>query len=269
MLVQRAAPVQVIYLGYPATTGLPNMDYVISDPHISPPEHDDLFTERVLRLKDCFLCFHPHDDAPDVAPLPFDKNGFVTFGSFNNLPKISPTTVRVWSQALQVVPESRLVIKTLSFQDPGTRELFHQQFEEHGIQRTRVDLLPPTVPLARFLDEYRRIDIGLDSLPYNGGTTTCEALWMGVPVVTTPGEQFCSRMGLSILKTVQLEELIASSQEHMVQLAAELAANPGQLRDYRNGMRARLRNSALCDSAAFTLDFESKLFAVINRGSGV
>lgn len=259
VIARRAAPRQALYLGYPGTSGLPNMDYLISDRHISPPESDALCTEQVLRLPDCFLCFHPHEDAPQVAPPPCEENGIITFGSFNNLPKLSPTTVQLWSRVLQEVAESRLVIKTLSFQDPGTRELFHQQFEEQGVSRDRVDLLPPTVPLARFLEEYGRMDIGLDTVPYNGGTTTCEALWMGVPVITLPGEQFCSRMGMSILKTVGLDELIAESSDHFVQLAVGLAKDTERLSSWRQDMRSRLLESPLCDAAAFTQGFEACL----------
>lgn len=259
VMTRRAAPRQAMYLGYPGTSGLPNMDFLISDRHISPPKLRSCYTEEVVRLKHCFLCFHPHDDAPEVAPPPSDQNGYVTFGSFNNLPKVSPTTIRLWSRVLHEVTDSRLVLKTLSFQDPGTRDLFHEQFEQQGIERDRVDLLPPTVPLSKFLEEYRRIDIGLDTVPYNGGTTTCESLWMGVPVITIAGDQFCSRMGMSILKTVGLEELIADSVDDYVRLACELAADPAQRRTWREDMRNRLLESPLCDAESFTHDFESRL----------
>lgn len=263
LLTQRAAPVQALYLGYPCTSGLPNVDFVISDSRVSPLEYDDLYSERVLRLQRPFLCFHPHDDAPDIAPLPFDENGFVTFGSFNNLPKISPMTVRLWAKVLQSVPASRLVMKTLSFQDPGTRELFRSQFADEGIDSSRIDLLPPTVPLTKFLDEYRRIDVGLDSVPYNGGTTTCESLWMGVPVITMPGRHFFSRMGLSLLQSVDLPELVASSEKDFVRIATNLANNTDRLRVWRKGMRDRLARSPLCDASGFTAEFEELLVRAV------
>lgn len=240
-----------MYLGYPCTSGLSNMDFVISDHHLSPPEHDNLYTEKVQRLDNCFLCFHPHEDAPPVAPAPSIKNGFVTFGSFNNLPKISPTTVKLWADILHAVPGARLVLKALSFVDAATRELFYQQFVAENIDRSRIDLLPPTIPLAKFLDEYRRIDIALDPLPYNGGTTTCEALWMGVPVITLPGRHFFGRMGLSILKTLALDECIASSPADYVRIAVELAHDPERLkREYRSMLRSacRIRHSAMAQS---------------------
>ncbi len=266
VITQRAAPVQATYLGYPCTSGLPNMDFIISDHHLSPPEFEPLYTERVQRLDGCFLCFHPHDEAPEVAPTPHQINGFVTFGSSNNLPKISPTTVKLWSDILKAVPDSRLVLKALSFVDTGTQDLFHDHFATHGIQRSRVDLLPPTVPLAKFLDEYRRIDIALDPLPYNGGTTTCEALWMGVPVITLPGQHFFGRMGLSILRTLRLEDCIATSATDYVRIAAELAGQPERLTQYRSTLRARVQNSALCDGQHFTRGLESAYKAMLNAG---
>lgn len=263
VITQRVAPVQAMYLGYPCTSGLPNMDFVISDSHVSPPKFDHLYGEAVLRLDGCFLCFHPHEDAPDVAPPPCVTNGFVTFGSFNNLPKISPSTVRLWSDVLSAVDDSRLVLKALSFVDEGTRELFYAQFAEHGVQRSRIDLLPPTIPLARFLDEYRRIDVGLDPIPYTGGTTTMEALWMGVPVITLPGSHFFSRMSLSILKTMGLDELVAGSSEDFVRLARTLAANPKRIIELRSTLRILMRNSGLCDGQQFTEKLESALLTTV------
>ncbi|MEZ6063408.1 MAG: tetratricopeptide repeat protein [Planctomycetaceae bacterium] len=269
VIVRRAAPVQVMYLGYPCTSGFTQMDYVLSDSHLSPARFENLYTERVQRLDHCFLCFHPHPDAPEVAPPPCEANGFITFGSFNNLPKISPTTIRLWSDVLKAVPNSRLAIKALSFVDEGTRELFAGQFEQHGITRSRIDLLPPTVPLAKFLHEYRRIDIGLDPLPYNGGTTTCEALWMGVPVITLPGRHFFERMGLSILKNLGCEEWIAESAEDFVRRAADVAGRPEQLRRDRRALRDRIRDSPLCDGTLFTQGLERAYCSMASFGGGI
>jgi predicted O-linked N-acetylglucosamine transferase (SPINDLY family) len=256
VILQRAAPAQAMYLGYPATSGLAGMDFNIADGHLSPPEYNHLYSERVARLANCFLCFHPHDDSPEVAPAPYESNGYVTFGSFNNLPKISRTTVALWSELLARVPKARLVLKALSLVDEGTREFFHQQFSENGVDRGRVDLLPPTIPLSKFLEEYRRIDIGLDPVPYNGGTTTCEALWMGIPVITLPGTTFCSRMGLSILHTLGREEWIARSKDDYIRIAAELAEQPLRIRQYRKELRGQMLASPLCDGPSFTADFE-------------
>jgi len=140
----------------------------------------------------------------------------------------------------------------LSFVDAETCELFHEHFMAHDIDHSRIDLLPPTVPLAKFLDEYRRIDVALAPLPYNGGTTTCETLWMGVPVITLPGQHFFGRMGLSILKTLALDECIAASPSDYVSIAVEMARNPERLTQYRSTLRTRLQQSPLCDGEAFT-----------------
>ena len=262
VLARRPAPVQALYLGYPGTSGLSAIDYIISDSRVSPPEFDNLYTEQVARLDGCFLCFHPHESAPQPAPAPFEQNGFVTFGSFNHLSKISSTTVKLWSRVLSAVPDSRLVLKALALTDPGTQDVFADQFADAGILRERVDLLPPTVPLSAFLDEYRRIDITLDPVPYNGGTTTCESLWMGVPVISLPGESFCARMGFSILNTAGLGDFVAESTDGYVALARELAENSHRLADMRRELRDRVAESPLCDGQSFTENFERVLLSI-------
>ncbi len=259
VLARRPAPVQAVYLGYPATTGLPSVDVLIGDSWVTPPEEDQLYTERVLRLDGCFLCFHPHRDAPEPAAPPHKTNGYITFGSFNHLSKLSQTTIRLWARVLNAVPNSRLVIKALALTDPGTREVTARRFEAAGIARDRLDLLPPTVPLARFLDEYRRIDIALDTTPYGGGTTTCAALWMGVPVLTLPGRTFASRMSLSLLMTVGRPDLIADSPEDYVRRAVELAAHPDRLQNDRRILRQQVAESPLCDGRRFAQRFHEAM----------
>ena len=265
VLARRPAPVQAVYLGYPATTGLPSVDVLIGDPWVTPPEADELYTERVLRLDGCFLCFHPHQDAPEPAAPPSETNGSITFGSFNHLSKLSLTAIRLWARVLDMVPGSRLVLKALALTDPGTRELTAGRFEAAGIARDRLDLLPPTVPLSRFLDEYRRIDIALDPTPYGGGTTTCEALWMGVPVLTLPGRTFASRMSLSLLMTVGRPDLIADSPEDYVRRAVELATQPGRLQIDRRVLRQQVAESPLCDGHRFAQRFHDLMEGFLTR----
>jgi predicted O-linked N-acetylglucosamine transferase (SPINDLY family) len=257
MLARRAAPVQALYLGYPSTTGLPSMDYLISDRWVSPPEFDEFYTERVHRLDQCFLCFHPYEDAPPVAESPFQRNGFVTFGSFNHLPKISPTTIQLWSRILLQASDARLVLKSLSLVDAATREYFYRQFDGYGVDRTRIDLLPPTVPLSKFLGEYRLVDVGLDPMPFNGGTTTCESLWMGVPVVSMPGKTFCSRMGTSILNAIGMGDWVADTPAAYVDRACQLAADPRHIAVCRGELRSRMQDSPLMDGRSFTRGLES------------
>ena len=247
LLKVKPAPLQALYIGYPCTSGLATMDYLISDRWVSPPDKDNLYTETVCRQPGGFWCFEPPEQAPPVAPLPMLRNGCPTFGSFNNLPKLSPTTVALWVRVLEAVPAARLVLQALAFADAPTREQVRERFAARGIDPGRLDLREPTLAFDRFLAGYSEIDIALDPLPFNGGTTTCQALWMGVPVITLPGEHFHSRMGLSILRQLELDELVADSAKDYVRTAAVLAADHGRLTALRRTLRERMRASSLCD----------------------
>ena len=257
LLARKPASRQALYLGYPCTSGLAAMDALIGDRRVTPPHQATLYSERLFALEHhCFLCFRPPYDAPEVASPPVLENGFITFGCFNNLAKVSATALGLWSQLLERIPDARLVLKALSFTDPGTRDLFREKLEALGVAPKRVDLLPPTTPKSRFLEEYRRIDIALDPFPYHGGTTSCEALWMGVPLISRVGAHFFSRMGLSILSSVGLPELAAESDEAYIATAAELAADIDRLQTLRAEQRPRLLASSLCDEAGFTAELE-------------
>ena len=257
LLPRRPAPIQALYLGYPCTSGVAAVDYVISDAIVSPPELARLYTEKVMALDGCFLCFRPYPDAPPVAPLPALVNGCVTFGCYNNLPKLSPSAIALWARVLHAVPDSWLALKAPGLGDPPTRQLFWRQLEAHGIARDRVWLDGITSPLSAFLAEYGRIDIALDSLPYGGGTTTCEALWMGVPVVSLAGRHFYSRMGASILTQAGLPNLVADSPDDFVRIAADLAADVDGLARLRAGLREQVRASAVCDGPRYARALEA------------
>lgn len=247
LLKAKPAPLQVLYIGYPCTSGLAAMDYLISDHWVSPPEQDFLYTEAVCRQPDSFWCFEPPAQAPPVGPLPLLGNGDVTFGSFNNLSKLSPATVALWARVLQAVPAARLVLQALAFADAPTREQVRERFAAHGIAPERLDIREPILAFERFLAGYGEIDIALDPLPFNGGTTTCQALWMGVPVITLPGQHFHSRMGLSLLRQLDLAELVADSAQSYVDIAAALAADHQRLEGLRRTLRGRMQASPLCD----------------------
>lgn len=247
LLKAKPAPLQVLYIGYPGTSGLATLDYLISDRWVSPPDKDDLYTETVSRQPGSFWCFEPPEQAPPVGPPPVQGNGYVTFGSFNNLPKLSPTTVALWARVLQAVPAGRLVLQALAFADASTRERVRERFAACGIAPERLHIRELTLAFDRFLTGYGEIDIALDPLPFNGGTTTCQALWMGVPVITLPGEHFYSRMGLSVLRHLELDELVADSAAAYVRIAAALAADRERLAALRRTLRERMRASALCD----------------------
>lgn len=262
LLARKPAPIQATYLGYPGKTERPANDWLIADHQLCPPEQNLDSHERIARLKNCFLCYQPQSDTPDVTPPPFEKNGFITFGSFNHLAKLTNSTVRLWSRVLDAVPDSRLVLKALPLADEQTRQLTKQRFADCGIDPARIAPLPPTVPLSVFLAEYSRMDIALDTVPYNGGTTSCDALWMGVPVISLPGGRFCSRMGASVLTAVGLEEFIAEDKDDYVRLASSLAANEDQIRSLRSTLKNQVASSLLCNAAEFTSDFETVIYKI-------
>lgn len=258
IFARRAAPVQISWLGYPDTTGITEMDYRLTDAVADPPGDSDAWhTERLERLPNGFLAFRPSVDAARPAAAPFHANGHVTFGSFNNNSKITPEVVALWARLLQIVPTARLILKSRSFADKTTIEHYSNQFKTHGISGDRFDLLPQTVEQSDHLRVYDRIDIALDPFPYNGTTTSCEALWMGVPVVTLTGRHHVSRVTASILTRCGLQELIAADADSYVAIAASLANDPARLDALRGGMRQRLQGSPLCDHDGFAAQVEN------------
>lgn len=250
-LARRAAPVQVTYIGYPNSTGLPAFDARIVDAITDPPGTDSLATERLVRLDGCFLCYRPPEIAPEPAPPPAAATGHVTFGSFNSLAKLSPPTIDLWARILNAVPDSRLVLKGKALSDPSVGGRFVERFAVHGVSPERIDLLGHTGTTREHLEQYGRVDIALDPFPYNGTTTTCEALWMGVPVIALHGDRHASRVGMSLLRAVGLDELIAASAPDYLRLATGLAADPGRRAVLRRDLRSRLAASPLCDASAF------------------
>jgi predicted O-linked N-acetylglucosamine transferase (SPINDLY family) len=257
IFVRRPAPVQVTYLGYPNTTGLHAIDYRLTDVWSDPEGVDSLYTEKLLRLPGGFLCFHPLVECPVVSASPAVACGHVTFGSFNNLAKISPGVVSLWAKLLEAVPDAHLFIKNHSLTDPATCERYYGLFKARGVLPTRVALMGSTPSQQEHLALYSRVDIALDTFPYNGTTTTCEALWMGVPVVTLAGERHSGRVGVSLLNAVGHPEWIAESPEHYIALAAKLATDLPKLAALRAGLRAYMAASPLCNRKAFAAKVEA------------
>jgi predicted O-linked N-acetylglucosamine transferase (SPINDLY family) len=258
-LALRPAPVCVTYLGYPNTTGMPGMDYRIVDSKTDPPGAEALSTETLLRLDPCFLCYRPLDEAPAVAPAPCAAAGRVTFGSFNIADKISPKTAAVWSRVLLAVPGSRLLLKSSKLADPASLARLLALFESNGVGQDRIEVLPYSSGVREHLGLYSRMDIALDTFPYNGTTTTCEALWMGVPVVALEGTMHAGRVGVSLLSAVGLPELIAKTPDEFVRIATGLASDRGRLGALRAGLRERMAASPLRDAKAFAARFEGAL----------
>jgi predicted O-linked N-acetylglucosamine transferase (SPINDLY family) len=258
IFARKPAPVQVAFLGYLNTTGMPTVDYRVTDAWADPPGMTDPFySERIVRLPRCGWAFHPFEEAPDVADAPAAKNGYITFGSFNKLSKLSPPLIATWAELMKQVPTSRLLLKWSSLADASTRQRFHSLFAAHGISSDRIELAGATASMSDHLASYGRIDLALDTFPYNGATTTCDALWMGVPVVTLAGDTHAGRIGVSLLTAIGLPELIAPSPDQYVQIATDLANDPTRLSHLRQTMRPRVINSPLQDPLTLTRALEA------------
>jgi len=256
VFAQKPAPLQASWAGYPATTGLAQIDYLIADRHQIGPEDERFYSERILRLEPGYVAYMPPEDAPEVAPLPAEKQGRVTFGSLNNVAKLNPEVFALWAELLRSVPGSRLLLAWASLGDARTRARLRARAEAAGIAADRL-VLRPGATGAGFLAQYREIDIALDPFPYSGGLTTCEALWMGVPVVTWPGRRFASRHSASHLFQAGLADWIAPSPAAYVARAIEAAADLPALARLRATMRTRLAASPLLDAPGFTARLEA------------
>jgi predicted O-linked N-acetylglucosamine transferase (SPINDLY family) len=258
LLARKPAPVQMTYLGYPAETGLATVDYRISDVYMDPPsEGEPAGPEQPLRLPHCYWAYRPPAAAAelDVGPPPFRRNGgAVTFGSFNDARRIHPGVIAAWARVLAELPEARLLMVVRRGGDAVA--FVADQFAAHGIAGDRVRLLPRQSPDAYFR-LYQDVDIAFDPFPYNGGITSLDSLWMGVPFVTLAGDRATGRTGLSLLSNVGLADLAARDPDQYVRLAVTLARAPERLSDCRHALRPRLRASPLMDERQFTHDLEA------------
>lgn len=255
VVARKPAPIQVSWAGYPGTTGLEAIDYIIADRNEIPHGAEIHYRERVLRMPDAYVCYEPPDAAPAVSPLPALKRRHVTFGSFNNPSKLNTEVVAVWAQILDRVPDSLLILRYQGLDDPDLAERLQSLFAGRGIDPARVSL-GGKLPHPRLLELYTEVDIALDTFPYNGGLTTLEALWMGVPVITWPGETFAGRHSLTHLSTIGLTETIARDPDHYVDLATSLAGDLKGLASLRAGLRTRVASSPLCDRERFARNFQ-------------
>jgi predicted O-linked N-acetylglucosamine transferase (SPINDLY family) len=255
VFAQKPAPVQCSWLGYFGTTGLPEIDYILADRFVIPTEDESYYSEQVWRLPDSYLCFTPPaDGAPSRRPRAQGRG--ITFGCFNNVLKITPPVVAAWSQILAGVPSSRLLLNTKQLDDVALCEALIAQFAAHGIPRERV-LCSGGGPRTALLAAYNEVDIALDPFPYGGGTTTVEALWMGVPVISLRGDRFTGRVGDSILATCGMAELVAAEVADYVARAIALAYDEERLAVLHATLRSRLAASALCDPPRFARHLEA------------
>jgi predicted O-linked N-acetylglucosamine transferase (SPINDLY family) len=257
-LSRRIAPVQISYLGYPNTTGIPAIDYRIVDSLTDPQGAEQFYTEKLIRLDPCFLCYQPPAaDLPDVKAPPSAVGARITFGSFNSAQKLVEPVVAAWSALLKEIPGSRLLLKSFAFDSAPTRRDFLKHFEQQGIAADRIEIRGSAESRADHLAAYHDVDIALDTFPYCGTTTTCEALLMGVPVVTLEGRTHAGRVGVSLLTNIGLPELIATSIDDYLQKAVSLARDPARIAALRPTLRDRLLRSPLCDAPKFMRRLES------------
>jgi predicted O-linked N-acetylglucosamine transferase (SPINDLY family) len=254
LFARKPAPVQITWLAYCSSTGLDAMDYRLSDPYLDPPESDDsIYSEQTIRLPETYWCYQPSSASPEINRLPALEQNHITFGCLNNFTKVSDPTLAAWTKLLHAVPNSRLLLHA---PQGGHRWQLQDRLARDGIDEHRLRFAEKA-PMLEYLRLYNRIDIALDTFPYGGGTTTCDALWMGVPVITLVGNTAVGRGGLSILSNLGLPELIARSEEEYVRLASELANDLPRLSDLRTSLRQQMERSPLMDAPRFARNVES------------
>jgi predicted O-linked N-acetylglucosamine transferase (SPINDLY family) len=258
-LARKPAPVMITAIGYPNTTGLPAMDFRVVDSITDPPGSEHFCTERLLRLDPCFLCYTPPQQAPEPAMPAGDAP--ITFGSFNNANKISRQTAELWGGLMRAVPNARLLLKARSMGDASVRETILARLEAGGVPSDRVDVVAYAAGRDGHLATYHRVHVALDTVPYNGTTTTCEALWMGVPVIATLGDRHAARVSASLLHAVGHPEWVAKDAADFARLGAALAADRAALGGLRGSLRGQMAASTLCDARAYGERFHAAIRA--------
>ncbi len=258
VMLQKPAPMQVTWLGYPNTTGLPQVDYRITD-NIADPDSEKYHSEALLHLETGFLCYTGEQSAPVPAKPPHHTNGQFTFGCFNNVVKINNVVIEAWARILKSCENSRLFLKSPQLGDESMRARIIEQFAQAGVTEDRLLLKGFINESTHHLCAYNEVDVALDTFPYNGTTTTCEAMWMGVPTLTIKGTRHAARVGASILSRLELNEFVMDSIDGYVEKAIALYKQPETLAAYREGLRDQMMQSVLCDGAAFANAFETEL----------
>lgn len=267
VFAQKPAPVQVSWLGYFATTGVQEIDYLLADHVGLPASLRAQFTEKIHYLPDTRLCFTPPREAPEVAPLPALKNGYVTFGCFQQLSKLQEPVLAAWARVLAAVPESRLRVQSPPLAADAVRHDFARRLATQGIDPARADLFAGA-PRGDYLAAHAEVDIILDTFPYPGGTTTCEALWMGVPTMTLAGDSLLARQGASLLAAAGLSDWIAETTDGYVSGVVARAADLASLSVLRTGLREQVAASPLFDAPRFARHFEAALMAMWRAAGG-
>ncbi len=252
----KAAPIQVSWLGYFATTGISEMDYLLGDPYVTPATEEHHFVETIIRMPETYLCFTPPDFKLEVNSLPAVSAGFITFGCFNSLIKLNDQVIDVWAKILKKLPGSKLFLKAKVLVSNSECQSVIERFSMRGIEADQL-ILEGWSPRLQLLESYHRVDIALDPFPYPGGTTSAESLWMGVPVLTMGGYHFLSHVGESVVTNAGLPDWVAMNKDHYVDKAIGFASNLHLLSATRDGLRSKVLASPLFDAARFAENFES------------
>lgn len=261
LLGRRVAPVQMTWCGYSGTTGIDTVDYIVVDDILAPPRERTFFVEEPLRLPHSYVCFNPRE-CPDIGQLPFERNGYITFGCMNNPSKVNKYVLTWWAEILKSVKYSRMVMRYHLLGDPLVDERLARVFRNAGIPPERIEMKTGG---RDFLSAYNEVDIALDSFPYNGTTTTCEALWMGVPVITLRGDRFVARVGASLLTNTGMTDLVADSPKEYIEKAVSLAADPDRLVRFREEARDILPETPVYNPGSFTKGLEDAYVRVFRR----
>lgn len=259
VFAHKPAPLQVSWLGYFNSTGMAAMDHFISDEVSSPPGQEAQFSEQLVRLPRTRFCYEPPSYAPACSKLPARKNGYTTFGCFNNLAKVNDDVIALWAEVLQAVPESKLLLKARAMNDEATRNDYAARFARHGIEADRLLFRPYSTKHIDVLHAYAEVDIALDPFPFTGGLTTCEGLWMGVPLVTLAGDTLVARQGISFLHCLDMQDWVAEDRASYVRIAVEKSRDLDALAETRKTLRERMKHSPLTDGAAFARNMEAAL----------
>jgi predicted O-linked N-acetylglucosamine transferase (SPINDLY family) len=266
LFAYQPAPIQVTYLGYPYTTGMATMQYRLTDAVADPPDEPASHIEELWRLPGGFCCYAPPPKSPDVGPSPAQQKGHVTFGSLHALHRLNPGVIDLWSAILRAVPTAHLLIFRHTLQGKMKEGLL-KQFTDRGIDPGRIELRHgfSRDDTSRYLEVYNDVDIALDTFPWSGHTTACEAMWMGVPVITLRGTRHAGRMVASVLTQIGMTDMIAETPEQYLEKAVQVAQDIDALARLRGEMRSRLQNSPLCDGKAFTRNLEAAYREMWNR----
>jgi protein O-GlcNAc transferase len=262
MFAARAAPVQCTYLGYPGSTGVPNIDWLMGDEVVTPQGCEHLYSERIARLPGTVFCFAPEEDhpLPDFGPVFATRP--LTFGCFNNVPKLTPRTLQLWARILRRLPQASLLLKAPSFYDQGAQALFRDKLLALGAAPEQLMFRGPS-GLQDMMAEYADVDIALDPVPYNGGTTTLQAMWMGVPTVVMQGQHFVSRMGASFMQAAGMSDWIAHDDDSYVELAVAHASRRDTLLNIKAGLRDRMRARDAWNPVKHTRAMEAAFKAMV------